>query len=545
VIGRARALWLTSGVLILAVAWFVLLGAHPLFNPDEGRYAEIPREMLATGQLLVPRLNGIIYIEKPPLQYWMSVGSFALFGVSEWSARLPAGLAGFLTLLVVFEVARRLWGRAAAWRAALMCGSALLVVLLSHHLTLDMSLTLFMTAALGAFCVAQHSRAQEATHWRWMLIAWIATALGVMTKGLVAVLLPGATLVLYALLQRDSRVWRHLWLTRGLAVLIVIAAPWFLWMQWSVPQFFDFFFIREHFARYLTRISDRHEPWWFFAPVLLVGVLPWLPSALRALASNWRASAPRGEFDARRFLWCWVVVTFGFFSASDSKLVPYILPLFPALVLLMAAGDEQNLVRELRLTARLAIAFAFGLAGLAVIEPYLVQSFGWNEATLTLRPGLIAMAALLAVGGITSLVVRVRPTAALAAIAVAAFAATGVLLECARGLTPLYSAATLVNTLPRELRSVPAYAVRHYDQTLPFYLGHTTTLVEERNELDFGLCLEPWRETGRLSEFERQWGALGQGLAIVTDKDLSELERRGVPMRIRARNAEAVLISRR
>jgi 4-amino-4-deoxy-L-arabinose transferase-like glycosyltransferase len=106
--GRAPPLWLSGGLLLLAVAWFVLLSAHPLFNPDEGRYAEIPREMLATGQLLVPRLNGIIYIEKPPLQYWMSVGSFALFGVSEWAARLPVGLAGLLTILIVFAVADRL-----------------------------------------------------------------------------------------------------------------------------------------------------------------------------------------------------------------------------------------------------------------------------------------------------------------------------------------------------------------------------------------------------------------------------------------------------
>ena len=537
--------WLTYGVLIAAVAWFILLGAHPLFNPDEGRYAEIPREMLATGQLLVPRLNGIIYIEKPPLQYWLSVGSFALFGVSEWSARLPVGLAGFLTILMVFAVADRLWDRATAWRAALMCGSSLLFVLLSHHLTLDMTLTLCTTAAFGAFCVAQQRRAQNAAYWRWMLLAWVAAALGVLTKGLVALVLPAASVVLYSILQRDSRIWRHLWLTRGIPLLLVIAAPWFVWMTRHVPHFFEFFFIREHFARFLTRISDRHEPWWFFGPVLLVGVLPWVPSAVRALASGWRARVPRGEFDARRLLWCWVVVTFVFFSTSDSKLVPYILPLFPGLALLMAAGDEAQLRRELKITERVIIGFALLVAALAVVQPYLVESGRWNEATLTLRPGLVAIAILLAAGGIASHAARDRVSTALAAIALAAFAATGVLLESARGVTPLYSSAPLVKALPPELRSVPTFAVRHYDQTLPFYLGHTTTLVEERNELDFGLRLEPWHEIERLSEFESQWRALDQALAVTTDEDLAELERRGVPMRIRGRNAEVVLISRR
>ena len=125
-----------------------------------------------------------------------------------------------------------------------------------------------------------------------------------------------------------------------------------------------------------------------------------------------------------------------------------------------------------------------------------------------------------------------------------AFASAGILILAVRGLSPLYSGESLVRDLPPELRTVPAYAIRHYDQTLPFYLRHTTTLVEERNELDFGLRLEPWRAIENLAEFKASWLKLPQALAVLEDTDLEELQRRGVPLRIRARAGREVLISR-
>jgi 4-amino-4-deoxy-L-arabinose transferase-like glycosyltransferase len=542
---RRLQVTLVGVALVWALLWFVLLAAHPLFNPDEGRYAEIPREMLATGDFLVPRLNGLIYIEKPPLQYWATLAGFAVFGISEWAARLCVGVGGVLTVLIVFALADRLWGRRVAWRAGLMCGSTFLLVLMSHHLTLDMSLTLFVTAALAAFCMAQEERVNVPRRHLWMTLAWIATALGVLTKGLVAMLLPAVTVFIYSILQKDYRVWKSLSPTRGVPWFILIAAPWFLWMQHAVPQFFDFFFVREHLQRYLTRMADRHEPWWFFIPVLLVGVLPWVASAARAFATGWRPRVPRGEFDVRRFLWVWVVVTFVFFSASDAKLVPYILPLFPALVLLMAAGEDDDLRRELAVTARGLGVFGLALALFAAVEPALVRSFGWNEMILQLRPWLLAIAIALLAGGVASARAKQELTGSLAIIGVAAFAGAGLLLWSARVLTPLFSGEPLARGLPPELNSVPVYAIRHYDQTLPFYLGRTTTLVEERNEMDFGLRLEPWRGIDRLSDFEPRWRDSTQALAVLEEQDMEELQRRGWPLRIRSRTAREVLVSRR
>jgi 4-amino-4-deoxy-L-arabinose transferase-like glycosyltransferase len=217
-------------------------------------------------------------------------------------------MAGLLTIVIIFGLVDRVYGRAAAWRAGLIGATMLLHVLMSHHLTLDASLTLFTTAAVAAFCRAQLEHTSTVRQ-RWMLLAWVAAALGVLTKGIVAVFLPGAALAVYSLLQRDGSVWRRLSLRYGVPLFLFIVAPWFVAMQREVPGFLDFFFVREHLQRYFTPLEAREAPWWFFLPVLLVGAMPWVPSALRALALGWRASRPRGEFDVRRFLWCWVVTS--------------------------------------------------------------------------------------------------------------------------------------------------------------------------------------------------------------------------------------------
>lgn len=209
---RDRWTYLGLSALIVLI-WFATLSSRPLFNPDEGRYAEIPREILSGGDWVIPHLNGLAYIEKPPLQYWATALSLRVFGQGEFGARCYTALCALGTLLGVWWVARRLWSLAAAWRAAAVLCSMGLFVVLGQLLTLDMSLTLYMTWALGGFLLAQAGGGGSAGgaapgrsgERRWMLIAWVATALGVLTKGLVAAAIPAAVLVLYSVLARDFR----------------------------------------------------------------------------------------------------------------------------------------------------------------------------------------------------------------------------------------------------------------------------------------------------------------------------------------------------
>ena len=320
--------------LVLMAVWFGTLNVRHLIRPDEGRYAEIPREMVATGDWLTPRLNGIKYFEKPPLQYWATATAYTVLGEHPWTARLWPALSGMLCLLLVFFAGRRLFSERIGFYAALILASSPGFIVVSHMNTLDMGLTLFMTATLMFFLLALRDSGN--TRSPWMLAAWASAALAVLSKGLIGIVLPGGVLMAYVLLQRDWRLLGRLRWGWGLAIFLAIAAPWFVLVQRANPEFFDFFFIHEHFARFATKAHRRVGAWWYFLPVLAYGMLPWLLYIPHALRDAWRARPAASEFRPQRFLALWAVLIFLFFSASSSKLPSYIVPILPALALLMA-----------------------------------------------------------------------------------------------------------------------------------------------------------------------------------------------------------------
>jgi 4-amino-4-deoxy-L-arabinose transferase-like glycosyltransferase len=541
---QGRHLALLAALLAITLSWFVLLGHRALFNPDEGRYAEIPREMLESGNWLVPRLNDLVYIEKPPLQYWATAASYAVFGTSDWSARLYTGLCGLLTVLISAGLAWRIWGPTTAWRAGIMSGSSLLIVLMAHQLTLDMSLTFFTTLMLAVFCIAHDSRTAESRRRYWMWLAWAAAAGAFLTKGLVALILPALTLLVYSIVQRQWWIWRQLSILSGLALFLLLTLPWMLLMQREVPQFFDFFIVREHFARYLTMVSDRYEPWWFFLAILALGSLPWTIPTVRALLTGWRRSTTEARFDVRRFLWIWSVSVFVFFSASDSKLVPYILPMFPSVALLMATIEETQLRRDLRQTGVLLLVIGTIFLALAVLVARLVPASPRGELFYDLRPVLFVDAVIALLGGV--LATRNGGSLRLAAIVGATgYLCAAALLWGARAVETIYSGESLAIQLPPALyQNVPMFSVRTYDQSLPFYLRRTLTLVDEKGELAFGVQFEPHKGIPNLDTFESQWRDLPQALAIVEPKTYALLQQHGVPMVVRARDLRRLIVSR-
>jgi 4-amino-4-deoxy-L-arabinose transferase-like glycosyltransferase len=530
--------WIAIAIL---ASWFTLLGARPLFNPDEGRYAEIPREMLVSGDWLVPHLNNLVYIEKPPLQYWATALSYELFGTNVWAARFYTGLCGLMTVLVTAGLARRLWGTAVAVRAGIMLASSLALLVMSQQLTLDMSLTFFTTLTFAGFCAAQNAPSVRQRRYS-MWLAWASAAGAFLTKGLVALVLPALTLCAYSLLYRNWRPWSRLSIVSGCIIFLLIALPWCVLMQRHVPQFIDFFFIREHFQRFLTRIEARYEPPWFFIPVLAAGSLPWLLPAGRALAGAWGRSKTPGEFDARAFLWIWCIVVFAFFSMSDSKLIPYILPLFPALALLMASSAPAALERDLKRTSWGLMVTGALLLVVAGILPRLLHDPLTAPYFVQLRLPALLMG-LIAIGG--GLVAR-RSAEPTAAIGITAYLFVFVLLAGASRVAPLYSGAALAAQLtPAIIADRPIYSVRTYDQSLPFYLGRTMTLVETRGELDFGLTFEPGKTLASLASFEPHWLAAPEALAVMEPATYALLQQRGLPMVVRARVPKLLIVSRR
>ncbi len=538
-----RERWTYVGLAaFVAVLWLATLSLRPLFNPDEGRYAEIPREMLSGGDWVIPHLNGIAYLEKPPLQYWATALSLRVVGLNEVAARLYTALCALATLAVAGLAARRLWGAAAAWRAAAMLSSMLLFIALGQMLTLDMSLSLYMTGALVGFLLAQN--AGGGAERRWMLLAWVATALGVLTKGLVAAAIPAAVLVLYSLYARDFAPWRRLHAASGLPLFASVTVPWHWLAARRLPDFLQFFFVHEHLKRYLTPSADREEAWWFFGAVFLLGSAPWTLSALRAMAAGWRRGASRGQFNPTLFLWLWVAFVCVFFSLSDSKLIPYILPAMPALALLIAGLPAQALERDVPRTALLTVAAAIGLALVSVFGPRYLAPSDRREYFLLLAKPLAQIAALLAVSGLYVLSQRRDLTRAAVFLAVG-WCLSGLLLaRAAAAVAPVYSGVALARALPVVPRAASLYSVGTYDQTLPFYWRRTFMLVAYRGELDYGLKYDPRAEWPSTAQFIEQWNR--ESLAyVVMERDMfDDLKRRGVPLRELARDVHRVLAAR-
>lgn len=533
-------------VLAFAAIWFSNLEYRKLVNPDEGRYAEIPREMVASGDWVTPRLNDIKYFEKPALQYWATAVAYTLFGEHQWTARLWSALTGFLGVLMVFYTGRRLFGGEAGWYAALVLGSSLLWVLIGHVNTLDMGVSFFLSAAVCALLLAQQDAVAAPARSRWMLATWAALALAVLSKGLIGLVLPGAALFLYILIERDWRLLGRLHLVSGIALLLALTLPWFVAVSRANPEFFHFFFIHEHFERFLTKQHGRYQPPYYFIPVLLAGMLPWTVSLFDALARAWKRE-PQQRFQAQRFLFLWAAVVFVFFSVSDSKLVSYILPIFPALALLIG-------VRLSRLGAR-ALAWQTlpaALAGIALLALMPgIGRYASREVPLAMLHAyavwLIA-AALLLIGGAAGcawLAWRGRTNAALALLAGAGLIFAQLALSGHESLSRANSAYYIAQKIKPELKpGMPFYSVDSYDQSLQFYLRRSTTMVVYKDELGFGIAQEPGKFIPDLAQFEKTWNAGGEALALMSPDGYDKFRAKGLPMRLVARDTRRVIVAR-
>jgi 4-amino-4-deoxy-L-arabinose transferase-like glycosyltransferase len=526
-----------------AIAWFCNLGYRHLVKPDEGRYADIPREMIASGDWLTPRINGYRYFEKPPLQYWATAVSLSAFGMNEWAARLWPGLTGFLGVLLVYWAGNRLFGPPAGLLGAAVTASSALYSIIGHLLTLDMALSFFMSVAVFAFAVAQ-VEADEPGRRRWMLCGWAAMALAVLTKGLVGVVLPAGAVAAYVLVQRDWTLLRRLYLVRGGLLFLAIAAPWFVMVSLANPEFARFFFIHEHFERFLTKEHDRYQPAWYFLPVLLIGIMPWIVALLPALRDAWRRSG--SAFDARRFLLLWCAVVFVFFSASDSKLVGYILPLFPALALLI--GDYLASAGRSVLLAQSALAAVLGIA-LAAAAPWAPDFASEAVPPLLLEgyvPWLIAAGLALLAGGIFSAAFLVRGMRVPAALSLACggLALAQAALSGHESLAPSLSAYHVVQQIRDQVKpDTPFYFVQTFDHTALFYLGRKVTMVSVTDELADPISRAPRDFLPDAAAFARAWEADREAFAMFNINDLPAfLEAHPVAMRIVAADPRRVIV---
>jgi 4-amino-4-deoxy-L-arabinose transferase-like glycosyltransferase len=530
-------LWLCAAVALLISLDGI--GTRKLANPDEGRYAELARQMAISGDFVTPRLNGIKYFEKPPLQYWASALSLKLFGFNAFAARLYTALCGLGCLLLAAYTARRLFDTESAWLTGLVLLSSPYFAALSEIVTLDMGLTFWMTLTICAYLIAERS-ANAAARLRWLLAAWAGMAGAVLSKGLVGIVFPGAAIFLYCLVHRDvTRLARLAWLP-GLAVFLALAVPWFWLVAQANPEFLRFFFVHEHFERFTSTAHRREEPWWFFLPILFAGFLPWAVALLPAMRRAWRRAPVMDgaghAFAPLRLILIYSAFILVFFSVSGSKLPAYILPFFPVLAIAIAAYLKQVDARQLGWMVLPAGA-------LAACGAYWASRAPARRATDPFSLGLYqamgewVMAACALVGA-ASLIAFVllrteRKAAGITVLALGTLLGVEALERGYDRISPLQSAHDLARAVQRAATpDTRLYSIKHHEQGLPFYLDREVTLVEYLDEFETGLRAEPDKAIARLADLPAAWNAPGGAIAIIQPVRLEEFKALGLPFKV-------------
>jgi len=522
------------GWVALAIVWLLTIQIRPMLDPDEGRYAEIPREMLTTGNWVTPRLDGLKYFEKPALQYWATAALYGIFGLSNWSSRLWTVGLGFACLPLVYAWVARLYSRRAALMALVLLAMSPYFGLIGHLNLLDAGFAFWMCATVLAFARAQSASVRSNEERNWMLLCWAAAALAVLTKGIVVFVLAGGALLAYCVAERDLSPWRRLHLMLGLPLFLALATPWFIVVSLRNPDFAPFFFVHEHFQRFLTKEAQRVEPWWYFLALLVIGALPWLIALLRGVAASWRESDSTSGFKPLKFLLVFSALTLVFFSMSDSKLATYILPMFPPMAAftgVWVADRPRFLERSAGVAAGLALFVAAGLLVYSQHRNAMIpaEALGWAVAA-----GLTAAVAAV-------IARRDRPVA----VALLFIFAWQALLCEYTVIPPSRSAHALVQAVAPQVHPGTAlYSVGEYRQTIPPYLGRTLTLVSFQGELEFGQAREPGRQTATPAEFVRQWDASRDAIAFFDPRVWDHYRQQGLPGRIIAQDSFTVAVSR-
>jgi 4-amino-4-deoxy-L-arabinose transferase-like glycosyltransferase len=478
--------WALPAALLVATC-----GVLGLIEPTETRYAEIAREMAASGDWLTPRLNGIAHFHKPPLAYWATAGGLRVLGVNEWGARLGLALAAGFLLWCAARLARRVGVDFVL--APLVLASSALFFALSHQLASDV----FLAAAVGAFWVAYLDPARRDGP-----LPMVALAAGFMAKGpivLVHTLVPAC---LAALWVRDAQPLRTFGRARSLLVFAALALPWYLIEAVRTPGLAGYWLGVQLWGRYATTMQHRAGPWYYFVPVVVGGALPWIAAAA---AGTWRGAArvwlQRGEREVKLvhgrgpareavsferaavLAWAWTPILF--FSTAGSKLPAYVLPEFPAIALAATAalgpdagGRGRRVVAIVTGTLLIAIAAEIELAGPAGLA-HLVGAR--NAATLPLPAPAHVAAVAFALGGIACVALRPVAGAALALIAWTALLPAAHSIEGLLG-SPRPLARLL---LAARVEGDPVVEYRTFNAGLPFYLRERVPMLEVPRELQF------------------------------------------------------------
>jgi 4-amino-4-deoxy-L-arabinose transferase-like glycosyltransferase len=484
-----------SAIALVLVGLTANVAAYPLLDPDEGRNAEIAREMAESGDIVLPRLNGLPYPDKPVLHFAATAAALRLFGASEFAARLPSLVFTLGTLALVAWFGRRLFGSPGAWIAAVAMGTTPLTLGFARTVIFDATLTFFVVVALVAFYEATDRRTAGPTDadagsgsparrpageagdgWSWTVLAWAAIGCAILTKGPIGLALPLMIAAPYAAWRRvNAAVWTPV----GPLACASLVLPWIIAIERQVPDLVEYAIVTETLQRLMTDRLQRTGPWWYFVPILLAGTLPW--SA--AVAAGWRSArplrSPSGTRDHRTvFLLLWVLVPLVFFTLSQSKRPQYMLPMVPAVGLLAARVWIAGAVPGAWLAGLVIVAVGAAIAAAPAILPAALDLSSGIAATVPRTA--VALGGVTVAAGALVWLLRSRAPAALAVLAlpVAAipFASRQLMTEIGRERSAAAIAEVIAPVLDPGSTVV---AIRAFPLSLPFYLRRTILLATD------------------------------------------------------------------
>jgi 4-amino-4-deoxy-L-arabinose transferase-like glycosyltransferase len=512
-------------VLILSVFFAYEVGNRHFADPDEGRYVEIPREMTVSGDYATPRLNGLKYFEKPPLFYWMQAGIIKVFGIGEVSMRLWTVIFAVIGCLSVFLVGVKHYSSTAGLISAGILATNALYYVHSRLIIIDLVLSVLMSGSLWCFFSAFVAKKRNSASSQKLLITsmYALSALACLTKGLIGVLLPSLVAFLWVAFTKNWKKTRDILYIPGILVFWAIFLPWHMLIASRNSDFLHFYFVVEHFLRYTTTAHCRYQPAWFFVPVLGVGLLPWTGFFLVAMKNSLRKSL--GKNPENIFFTLWILGIFTFFSFSNSKLIPYILPVVQPIALLTGVHLVDAINSRSRDFTEGALAtlvlFIFSFIAYWFFKSEIVEILEDSNAALLVNIfcGLILAMAVAMICALCSKVSR------FATILFCLFLATHMMWilnkaavfyqELKKPTTKRFAEIINLNKKDEDL----VFCYKRYYQDFPIYLNSTVGVVDFVGELEFGANAEKNNQLISEDEFWKLWKATNKRIFLLLSRD--------------------------
>lgn len=550
-------------LLVGGVLFFAGLGRLPLLEPDEGRNAEVAREMLASGDLITPHFNSLTYLDKPAVYFWMVAASFRLWGVTEWAARFPSALMALGTMLLTWFLARRMFGDFTGLRAGIILATTPLAIAFARSVIFDMTLAFLVTVAMTSFWLAEESGYRRP----WLeVLLFAAMGLAAITKGPVGFLLPLLSIMFFQTLRGRFRELKRLRWGLGVLVFLAAALPWFMAVSVRNPEFPRYALWQESLQRFATGSTRRGGNFLYYIPIYFLGFFPWSFFLFFAAVNRWkRWRALRDEAHKPiLFLLSWATLIFVFFSVSQSKLPGYFLPAAVPLAILMARawgevgrGDADR--RPDWLTAGFAVLIVLGLLVAAAPQ---VFRFSSVEIALTekippsvvglVKPSLLYSGLILVALGMIGRNLAARRTGKTLAVGSLVLVALTVPLLILRWLSPLESFAATSSSrqlartiLESPAKDLPLYGYYCFRPGLVFYLQRPVGLVTaDASELTSNYISAHLVELRRQSTNSALPGAPPPSELLWDANDLRERARYSPrPMLVMVRNRDARKLS--